>query len=288
MIVTALVLFSWIAGVFPNKKIDEEIPEDISSYNAPEIEMNNKDNKTPEVLIPEPLSNPENDAPEVEIGNEKKTDKPDSNDDEVIPPHFFVNVKIVNRTEPDDSDEEVELAPEATEEEVIIPCSVLPLEADLTQHQILPVKRTGIPESPSTASPEGPSSPKRFTFKIIKFPILQEGYYISLRLNERENGMIKKTKIISTRNPKSINKSFSFEVKNPDMATITCKMKRKVLLGLIKSTEKKKKTKVNNEKGIQQLLGNFGVAVVRTRKVIKPSEVKEKKNGTCKKEKSAS
>ena len=269
--VTTLILYSWIAGLFSPKKIEEEVKPNSSD------EKDLIDNETPEVQIPEPLSHPENDAPEVEIGKEKKTDKPDSNDDEVIPPHFFVNVKIVNRTEPDDSDEEVELAPEATEEENVIPCSV-PVIADLiTQNQILPVKRTGIPESPSRASPEGPSSPKRFTFKIRKFPNLQEGYYISLRLNELENGMIKKTKIISTRNPNWINKSFSFEVKNPERATITCKMKRKVLLGLIKTTEKKKKTKVNNEKGIQQLLANFGVAVVRTRKVIKPSEVKEKK-----------
>ena len=77
MIVTTLMLFSWIAGVFSNKKIDEETPEEnISSYNAPEIEMtirDDTDNQTPEVRMPEPLSHPRIDA-EVEIGNKKILD----------------------------------------------------------------------------------------------------------------------------------------------------------------------------------------------------------------------
>ena len=352
MIVTTLMLFSWIAGVFSNKKIDEETPEEnISSYNAPEIEMtvrDDKDNQTPEVRMPEPLSNPENDAPEeiissdniptivqkdkdldnvkpevqipeplshpridaeVEIGNKKildaieqswralllaQTNKPDESDEDsdesddegVAPPHFFANAEIRNETEPDDSDAEIEMATEATQEEYVIPCPAVPLlEADLPQ---VASSSTGqedwdaiVPESPSqivTTVKEIPKSksekdsPKRFTFNVIKVPNLQGGVYLTLCLNERDNdGKVTKTKILSSRDPQWSNKKrFSFNIllkHNTQDATVTCKLKQKALLGMWKLTGKMKTTKlpVNNEQDEIELLTGFKVYVRSSR-----------------------
>jgi hypothetical protein len=351
MIVTTFMLFSWIAGVFSNKKIDEESPEDVSSYNAPEIEMNNKDNQTPEVQIPEPLSNPENDAPEeiissdniptivqmdkdldnekpevqipeplshpqqpeaeVEIANNKKildaieqswralllaqTNKPDESDEDsdesddegVAPSHFFANAEIRNQTEPDDSDGEVEMAAEATEEEyAVIPCPAVPLaEANLPQ---VSSSSTGqedwdaiVPESPSQTvttvkqipkSKSEKDSPKRFTFKVIKLPNLQPGVYLSLCLNERNNdGKIIKKKILSSRDPQWKNqKRFIFDVlvkNNPEDATITCKLKQTALLGMLKLTGKMKTTKLLGSNENIELLTGFKVAeVIKSKK----------------------
>jgi hypothetical protein len=347
MIVTTLMLFSWIAGVFSNKKIDEETPEEnISSYNAPEIEMtirDDKDNQTPEVRMPEPLSNPENDAPEeiissdniptivqmdkdldnvkpevpmpeplshpridteVEIGNKKildaieqswralllaQTNKPDESDEDsdesddegVAPSHFFANAEIRNQTEPDDSDAEIEMATEATQEEYVIPCPAVPLaEANLPQ---VSSSSTGqedwdaiVPESPSPENKQifksKPDCPKRFSFRVIKRPNLPAGCYLTLCLNERDNdGKIIRKKILSSRDPQWNNqKRFSFDVlikHNPEEATITTKLKKKALFGMINLTGRMKTIKlpVNNEN--IELLTGFKVAeVIKSKK----------------------
>jgi 3-deoxy-D-manno-octulosonic-acid transferase len=62
-------------------------------------------------------------------------------------------------------------------------------------------------------------------------------------------------------------KTFSFDVQNPKESTITCKLKRTALFGLVKLTKKKQKTKLVNigNKAIQ-LLANFKVAVNKTEK----------------------
>jgi hypothetical protein len=302
MIATTLMLFSWIAGVFSNKKIDEETPEkNISSDNIPTIVQMDKDldNEKPEVPMPEPLSNPENDAPKVEIENLIKildaanyqlsrvahllaeADKPDESDDEG-PPHSFAATEIRNQTEPDDdSDGEIEMATEATEEENVIPCSVLPLAgADLPQ---VASSSTGqedwdaiVPESPSPAvSKQIPKtksgSPKRFTFKVIKLPNLQAGCYLTLCLNERDiDGRIIKKKILSSRDPQwSVQKRFIFDVlvkNNPEDATITCKLKKKALFGTMTLIGRMKTTKlpVNNEN--IELLSGFKVAEIMRKK----------------------
>ena len=175
---------------------------DVSNQTEPET--------IPEVLLPqEALSHPQQpvDA-QVEIGNNKildaiyqswrafrllaeAADEPDdsdedSSDDEIRPPHFFANAEILNQTEPDDSDEEVEMATEDGN---------VPLEADFTQEA--PTGQEDfdsiVPDSPSP--PESPS-PKRFSFQLTQLPYLPDGYYINLRLNERDNnsGKIKKPK----------------------------------------------------------------------------------------------
>ena len=355
MIVSALMLFSWIAGVFPNKKIDEESSEDISSNNAPEIgEMNNKENQTPEVLMPEPLSHPQQDAPEeiissdniptivqmdkdldnvtpevpkpeplshpqqdapeVEIENLIKildaanyqlsrvahllaeADKPDesyedSDDDEIITPHFFSDAEILNQTDAETpevqtpgplshprTDTEVELGNQKIIDDIYQSwrAALLLAEAD---------KPDETDEDSDDEEIPLPSS-KRFTFKVTEFPSLPEDSYITLRLNERYNGKIIKRKIISTRDPHWNQKSFSFDVRNAGAATITCKMKRKArLLGvmMMKSTERRRETKlVNNGNRIEQLLANFKVAVVRI-KEIEPFDMKEKKSDFAKK-----
>jgi hypothetical protein len=350
MIVTTLMLFSWIAGVFSNKKIDEESPEDISSYNAPTIEMN-KDNETPEVQIPEPLSNPENDAPEEiissddniptivqmdkDLDNEKpevpmpeplshpqqdapdveienlikildaanhqlsrvalllaEVDKPDESDEDSDesedegPPHSFADTEILNET--DEETPEVltpQLDPEA---DAIVAADVTDQKiiADAT-HQpgglenLIETDERTQPDAHSEVSGETDNNLAEnvnFTFKVTKFPNLPDPYYITLNLNEPVNGKIRKTKIISTRDPQWNKKSFSFYVRNAEDATITCKLKRKALLGLKKSTKKVKTTKLINNGKEFQLLTDFKVAVV-----TQLTEVKETKRELAKK-----
>ena len=350
MIVSALMLFSWIAGVFSNKKIDEESPEEnISSYNAPEIEMNNKDNQTPEVQPPEPLSNPENDAPEEiissddniptivqmdkDLDNEKpevpmpeplshpqqdapdveienlikildaanhqlsrvalllaEVDKPDESDEDSDesedegPPHSFADTETLNET--DEETPEV-LTPQFDPEVDAIVTDITDpkITADATNPSGLEAlietdKRTQ-PDAHSEVAGETDNNLAEninFTFKVTKFPNLPDPYYITLNLNEPVNGKIRKTKIISTRDPQWNKKSFSFYVRNAEDATITCKLKRKALLGLKKSTKKVKTTKLINNGKEFQLLTDFKVAVV-----TQVTEVKETKRELAKK-----
>ena len=248
-----------------NEDIDDgENAEIISSDNVATIEMNKiEDNETvPEVLMQQPLSHPQPD-PEAAITNNKitdaidpswkpnplplaETDEPDDSDDEfIIPPDFFVNpnqtepetIPAEAADEPEESDEEVKMA---TEEENV------PLEADLTHQEAVTASQEDMMDSivPDSPSPESPS-PKRFSFQLTQLPYLPDGYYINLRLNERDNnsGKIKKTKIIST-HPKwnHQQKLVSFEVHNTEEATLTTKLKRTTLFGWLKFTVDVKET----------------------------------------------
>ena len=248
-----------------NEDIDDgENAEIISSDNVATIEMNKiEDNETvPEVLMQQPLSHPQPD-PEAAITNNKitdaidpswksnplplaETDEPDDSDDEfIIPPDFFVNpnqtehetIPVEAADEPEESDEEVKIT---TEEEKV------PLEADLTHQEAVTAGQEDMMDSivPDSPSPESPS-PKRFSFQLTQLPYLPDGYYINLRLNERDNnsGKIKKTKIIST-HPKwnHQQKLVSFEVHNTEEATLTTKLKRTTLFGWLKFTVDVKET----------------------------------------------
>ena len=109
---------------------------------------------------------------------------------------------------------------------------------------------------------------------MIKVPNLQGGVYLTLCLNERDNnGKITKTKILSSRDPQWSNKKrFSFNIlvkHNTQDATVTCKLKQKALLGMLKLTGKMKTTKltVNNEQDEIELLTGFKVAeVIKSKK----------------------
>ena len=122
----------------------------------------------------------------------------------------------------------------------------------------------------------GPS--QRITFEVTEFPNLPDGFYVTLTLNDRDNdGTLIRTKILSSRDPELNKKTFSFDVQNPKESTITCKLKRTALFGLVKFTEKKQKTKlVNIGNKVIQLLTNFKVAVLRVQ-VIEPFDAQEKK-----------
>ena len=110
---------------------------------------------------------------------------------------------------------------------------------EVEDSETVPEVLTPLPHSPhdAEAAMENPlpesHSPKRFTFEVTKLPYLPDGFYISLRLNERQNGKMKKTKIISLgRDPQWSNrKSFSFDVHNTEDATVTCKLKKMAHLG---------------------------------------------------------
>ena len=248
-----------------NEDIDDgENAEIISSDNVATIEMNKiEDNETvPEVLMQQPLSHPQPD-PEAAITNNKitdaidpswksnplplaETDEPDDSDDEfIIPPDFFVNP---NQTEPETIPAEAADEPEESDEEVKITTEDenVPLEADLTHQEAVTASQEDMMDSivPDSPSPESPS-PKRFSFHLTQLPYLPDGYYINLRLNERDNnsGKIKKTKIIST-HPKwnHQQKLVSFEVHNTEEATLTTKLKRTTLFGWLKFTVDVKET----------------------------------------------
>ena len=69
---------------------------------------------------------------------------------------------------------------------------------EVENSETVPEVLTPLPHSPhdAEAAMENPlpesHSPKRFTFEVTKLPYLPDGFYITLRLNERHNGKMKK------------------------------------------------------------------------------------------------
>jgi hypothetical protein len=304
---------SWKPAPLPSAETDEP---DVSVDDSDEefiippnffVDPNRTDPETVPVEVLMPLSHPQQPDAEVEIANNQKildaihqswraalllaeADKvdesdEDSDDDEIKPPHFFVDAKILNPTEPDDSDEVVKMATEATEEEYVIPCFVPPLEADLPQV----TSSTGqedwdaiVPENPLPES----YYPKRFIFKVTELPYLSDDFYVTLHLNERDNdGKIRQTKILSSRDPQwSSQKQFSMDVHNTEDATVTCKLKRKALLGLQTLTEDVKEIQLVNNGSEIQLLTGFKVAAIRIND-IEPFDIKKRKRELVKEKK---
>ena len=215
-----------------------------------------------------------------------ETDEPDDSDDEfIIPPNFFVNP---NQTEPETIPAEAADEPEESDEEVKITTEDenVPLEADLTHQEAVTASQEDMMDSivPDSPSPESPS-PKRFSFQLTQLPYLPDGYYITLSLNERGNdGKIKKTKILSSRDPQWSNqKSFSFAVHDTEETTITTKLKRKALLCLKTFTEDARDTKLINNENEIQLLAGFKVAAVRIHDTEPPFDIKKRKKELAKK-----
>ena len=128
-------------------------------------------------------------------------------------------------------------------------------------------------ENTSTEIP----SRKRFTLKVTKLPDLPSNFYITIRVNEPgKDGKIIKRKIISSRDAQWNQKSFSFEVRNPKEATITTKLKKTVLLGLNKSTVKKKQILLSMSHGEElDLLEDVRIVVTNIEEII--AEVPQKK-----------
>ena len=285
---------SWKPAPLPSAETDEP---DVSVDDLDEefiippdffVDPNRTDPETVPVEVLMTLSHPQQPDAQVEINNNQKildeADKPDesdedSYDDEIKPPqHFFVDAKILNPTEPDDSDGEIEMD---TEEEYVIPGFVPPLEADLPQV----TSSTGqedwdaiVPENPLPES----YYPKRFIFKVTKLPYLPDDFYVTLHLNERDNdGKIRQTKILSSW---SSQKPFSMDVHNTEDATVICKLKRKALPGLQTLTDDVKEIQLVNNGSEIQLLTGFKVAVIRSY-VIEPFDIKKRKRELAKEKK---
>ena len=244
MIATTL-MFSWIAAHFLQFLVRLFSPRRIEEEKNPEGKPNSSDekdltdNEKPEVQIPEPLSHPQQDAPEVEIGNPikkiaallvetEKPDEPSIDQTDAEKPEVLMQQPLSYPWESAIAESDPEIIAHATHQSV--------LEALIETDE-----RTG-PDAAETAA-------KNFKFKVTEFPILPDGYYVTLRLDEPENGKIKKTKIFSTRNnPQWDKKSLSFVVQNPKEAIITCKLKRMAVFGLMLGTERKRKTKLEGLK----------------------------------------
>jgi hypothetical protein len=127
--------------------------------------------------------------------------------------------------------------------------------------------------------------PRRFTFKMTKIPHFPADFYVSLRLNEREKGKMKKNKIII-----SNQESFSFDVRNAEDATITCKLKRTSHLGLKKSTVKKRKVNLLSM-GLGrevELLSDVRIAITNIDEIMDELPQKGKHEATTKNQKNAS
>jgi hypothetical protein len=241
--------------------------------------------------------------PEDEIVNQKKTfdeiaDLPRHNDAlqlaesddsnaEVIPPHLDVKVK--------DSNEPTEGPVQQTIEQ-----QQPPVMNDIQQEHV--TENAGEdsikPETNHWEEPETDHfkeividsyqnkilTPKINTLVFDKPPSTSKDdrYYLSVRIDERQNNKIIKTTKMSTRDLNCNLKSLVFDVHTAEDATVTCKLKKTTFGGLKKITLQKKTIRealvmssFNRNTGNKPvpMLPDFTVEVK-----IGPSAVKEKKN----------
>ena len=109
-------------------------------------------------------------------------------------------------------------------------------------------------------------------------------YYLSVRIDERQNNKIIKTTKMSTRDLNCNLKSLVFDVHTAEDATVTCKLKKTTFGGLKKITLQKKTIREKLVTSSFRNTGNKPVPMLPDFTVevkIGPSAVKEKKSEFC-------
>jgi hypothetical protein len=271
-IICALLLWIWYSGGFSKKSQKSNIPVPSNCY--PGCVCYSLVNQQPvtENLAPVVLPAVHEDGETTESDNDRLP--PETLPQPLSYPEAVIAAAITDQTEPADTVGEFQVATEVTEKKNV------PLEADLTHQEAVTGQDSIVPDIPSPESP----SPKRFKFQLTQLPYLPDGYYITLSLNERgTDGKMKKTKILSTRNPQSTyQKSVSFDVHNTEEATLTTKMKKTSLFGLMKFTLDVKETdKLGNMDGKDEteLLPDFFEEKERKKELAKKKREERKLKG---------